>query len=270
MCLFCTSYESEPWLGNSLRLYYIVRLDCIAMHLGDVWVGAGSRAHWRCATPCLGGVWPCAGGGGQGCHGGGAGAGQQRAAVSDAFQAGRHGGPGGGKGPWVSAWEPLSSNQHSPLVRSRSLCFRPAFTPACRAVTCHAVAVCCVPWCAPWQLSCLRTEQAQLSRTLEKERQRAAENRAEYLAAQEASAAADMRVKQVRPGRADAHVLAPATHAPNERPCSHGWLQGYGPIDPCRSRSTGRGKARVQNIVLYACRVLRTCMRKKGGYSTWC
>lgn len=37
----------------------------------------------------------------------------------------------------------------------------------------------------PIQLSCLRAEQSQLSKSLEKERQRAAENRQEYLAAKE-------------------------------------------------------------------------------------
>ena len=38
---------------------------------------------------------------------------------------------------------------------------------------------------SPIQLSCLRAEQGQLSKSLEKERQRAAENRQEYLAAKE-------------------------------------------------------------------------------------
>ncbi|KAG9456133.1 hypothetical protein H6P81_000641 [Aristolochia fimbriata] len=47
------------------------------------------------------------------------------------------------------------------------------------------------------QVSCLRAEQAQLSRTLEKERQRASENRQEYLAAQEAAATHEVHAKQL-------------------------------------------------------------------------
>ncbi|CAI5944428.1 unnamed protein product [Closterium sp. NIES-65] len=47
------------------------------------------------------------------------------------------------------------------------------------------------------QLSCLRAEHSQLSRSLDKERQRAAENRTEYLSAQEAKVAAEGRVKVV-------------------------------------------------------------------------
>ena len=46
------------------------------------------------------------------------------------------------------------------------------------------------------QISCLRAEQTQLSRTLEKERQRAAESRQEYLAAKED--AADTQEGRVR------------------------------------------------------------------------
>lgn len=47
------------------------------------------------------------------------------------------------------------------------------------------------------QISCLRTEQTQLSRSLEKERQRASENRQEYLAAMEAAATHEGRAKQL-------------------------------------------------------------------------
>ncbi|XP_068652635.1 golgin candidate 5-like [Aristolochia californica] len=47
------------------------------------------------------------------------------------------------------------------------------------------------------QVSCLRAEQAQLSRSLEKERQRASENRQEYLATQEAAATHEVRAKQL-------------------------------------------------------------------------
>ncbi|KAA8540398.1 hypothetical protein F0562_024683 [Nyssa sinensis] len=46
------------------------------------------------------------------------------------------------------------------------------------------------------QISCLRTEQTQLSRSLEKERQRAAENRQEYLAAKEEADTYEGRVNQ--------------------------------------------------------------------------
>ncbi|KAK9123320.1 hypothetical protein Sjap_012922 [Stephania japonica] len=46
------------------------------------------------------------------------------------------------------------------------------------------------------QVSCLRAEQTQLSRSLEKERQRASENKQEYLAAQEAVATLEVRAKQ--------------------------------------------------------------------------
>ncbi|KAK9157454.1 hypothetical protein Scep_004028 [Stephania cephalantha] len=46
------------------------------------------------------------------------------------------------------------------------------------------------------QVSCLRAEQIQLSRSLEKERQRASENKQEYLAAQEAVATLEVRAKQ--------------------------------------------------------------------------
>ncbi|KAK7261807.1 hypothetical protein RIF29_28127 [Crotalaria pallida] len=47
------------------------------------------------------------------------------------------------------------------------------------------------------QISCLRAEQTQLSRTLEKERQRAAESRQEYLAAKEDADTQEGRVKQL-------------------------------------------------------------------------
>ncbi|XP_073035084.1 golgin candidate 5-like isoform X1 [Primulina eburnea] len=47
------------------------------------------------------------------------------------------------------------------------------------------------------QLSCLRAEQTQLTRSLEKERQRAAENRQEYLALKEESDTREGRVKQL-------------------------------------------------------------------------
>ncbi|KAF6134165.1 hypothetical protein GIB67_013562 [Kingdonia uniflora] len=47
------------------------------------------------------------------------------------------------------------------------------------------------------QVSCLRAELTQLSRSLEKERQRASENRQEYLAAQEAVASHEIRVNQL-------------------------------------------------------------------------
>ncbi|KAF3779259.1 Golgin candidate 5 [Nymphaea thermarum] len=47
------------------------------------------------------------------------------------------------------------------------------------------------------QVSCLRTEQTQLTRSLEKERQRASENRQEYLALQEAAATHEGRAKQL-------------------------------------------------------------------------
>ena len=47
------------------------------------------------------------------------------------------------------------------------------------------------------QISCLRAEQTQLSRSLEKERQRAAENRQEYLAAKEEADTLEGRVSQL-------------------------------------------------------------------------
>ncbi|GMP34907.1 hypothetical protein CsSME_00007581 [Camellia sinensis var. sinensis] len=47
------------------------------------------------------------------------------------------------------------------------------------------------------QISCLRAEQTQLSRSLEKERQRAAENRQEYLAAKEEADTHEGRVSQL-------------------------------------------------------------------------
>ncbi|CAO2813339.1 unnamed protein product [Amaranthus hypochondriacus] len=47
------------------------------------------------------------------------------------------------------------------------------------------------------QISCLRTEQTQLNRSLEKERQRAAENRQEYLAAKEIADTNEGRVNQL-------------------------------------------------------------------------
>ncbi|KAI4387014.1 hypothetical protein MLD38_004881 [Melastoma candidum] len=47
------------------------------------------------------------------------------------------------------------------------------------------------------QISCLRAEQTQLSRSLEKERQRAAENRQEYLAAKEEADTQEGRAKQL-------------------------------------------------------------------------
>ncbi|KAF9607164.1 hypothetical protein IFM89_032386 [Coptis chinensis] len=47
------------------------------------------------------------------------------------------------------------------------------------------------------RVSCLRAEQTQLTRSLEKERQRASENRQEYLATQEAIATHEVRVNQL-------------------------------------------------------------------------
>jgi hypothetical protein len=47
------------------------------------------------------------------------------------------------------------------------------------------------------QISCLRSEQTQLSRSLEKERQRAAENRQEYLAAKEEADTQEGRANQL-------------------------------------------------------------------------
>ncbi|KAJ6792382.1 putative golgin candidate 5 isoform X1 [Iris pallida] len=47
------------------------------------------------------------------------------------------------------------------------------------------------------QIACLRTEQTQLSRSLEKERQRASESRQEYLAAMEEAATQEGRCKQL-------------------------------------------------------------------------
>lgn len=47
------------------------------------------------------------------------------------------------------------------------------------------------------QVSCLRAEQAQITRSLEKERQRASENRQEYLAALETAASQEGRAKQL-------------------------------------------------------------------------
>ena len=47
------------------------------------------------------------------------------------------------------------------------------------------------------QISCLRAEQTQLSRSLEKERQRAAENRQEYLAAKEEADTLEGRANQL-------------------------------------------------------------------------
>ncbi|XP_022714995.1 golgin candidate 5-like isoform X1 [Durio zibethinus] len=47
------------------------------------------------------------------------------------------------------------------------------------------------------QISCLRAEQTQLSRSLEKERQRAAENRQEYLAAKEEADTQEVRANQL-------------------------------------------------------------------------
>lgn len=51
--------------------------------------------------------------------------------------------------------------------------------------------------CETLQISCLRAEQTQLSRSLEKERQRAAENRQEYLAAKEEADTHEGRVSQL-------------------------------------------------------------------------
>lgn len=51
--------------------------------------------------------------------------------------------------------------------------------------------------CKMLQISCLRAEQTQLSRSLEKERQRAAENRQEYLAAKEEADTHEGRVSQL-------------------------------------------------------------------------
>lgn len=48
-----------------------------------------------------------------------------------------------------------------------------------------------------WQISCLRTEQTQLSKSLEKERQRAAENRQEYLALKEEADTHEGHVNQL-------------------------------------------------------------------------
>lgn len=48
-----------------------------------------------------------------------------------------------------------------------------------------------------FQISCLRAEQTQLSKSLEKERQRAAENRQEYLAAKEEADTQEGRAKQL-------------------------------------------------------------------------
>ena len=48
-----------------------------------------------------------------------------------------------------------------------------------------------------FKVSCLKAEQAQLTRSLEKERQRASENRQEYLVATEAAATHEGRVKQL-------------------------------------------------------------------------
>lgn len=48
-----------------------------------------------------------------------------------------------------------------------------------------------------FQISCLRAEQTQLSRTLEKERQRAAESRQEYLAAKEEADTQEGRARQL-------------------------------------------------------------------------
>lgn len=47
------------------------------------------------------------------------------------------------------------------------------------------------------QVSCLRAEQSQLQRSLEKERQRASENRQEYLVATEAAATHEGRARQL-------------------------------------------------------------------------
>ena len=47
------------------------------------------------------------------------------------------------------------------------------------------------------QISCLRAEQTQLNRSIEKERQRAAENRQEYLAAKEEAATHKVRANQL-------------------------------------------------------------------------
>lgn len=47
------------------------------------------------------------------------------------------------------------------------------------------------------QISCIRAEQTQLSRTLEKERQRAAESRQEYLAVKEEADTQEGRVRQL-------------------------------------------------------------------------
>jgi chromosome segregation ATPase len=47
------------------------------------------------------------------------------------------------------------------------------------------------------QVSCLRAEQAQLQRSLEKERQRASENRQEYLVSTEAAATHEGRARQL-------------------------------------------------------------------------
>lgn len=47
------------------------------------------------------------------------------------------------------------------------------------------------------QISCLRAEQTQLTRSLDKERQRAAENRQEYLALKEEAETNEGRVNQL-------------------------------------------------------------------------
>lgn len=47
------------------------------------------------------------------------------------------------------------------------------------------------------QITCLRTEQTQLSRSLEKERQRASESKQEYLIAKEEAATQEGRARQL-------------------------------------------------------------------------
>lgn len=52
-------------------------------------------------------------------------------------------------------------------------------------------------FCNELQISCLRAEQTQLNRTLEKERQRAAESRQEYLASKEDADTQEGRVRRL-------------------------------------------------------------------------
>lgn len=62
---------------------------------------------------------------------------------------------------------------------------------------CHVLSLNVVLHNSPIQLSCLRAEQGQLSKSLEKERQRAAENRQEYLTAKEEADTLEGRANQL-------------------------------------------------------------------------